>query len=276
MSTPFTISIGKDRNLHGDFFPSQQDSLGLLIICHGFKGFKDWGFFPYVAQEFSYNYDVITFNFTHNGIGEDLISFTELEKFAKNSYSYEIEDLHNLIQSIKNKQIPSIKKDLSAFPIFLLGHSRGAGVSLIYSFEYPTEITGVISWNGISNVDLFSEEIKNEMRNSGRSYILNGRTNQQMPLDLMILEDIEANKERFDILERVKSSTVPITLIQGSEDFERLREGSATLLANQPSLKWIHIPGGNHTFGAVHPFQGITKPLQEAIVHTRHFLQSLK
>ncbi len=55
-----------------------------LIFVHGFKGFKDWGFGPYLADYFSKKgYFVITFNFSHNGVGKNLTEFDELEKFAK-------------------------------------------------------------------------------------------------------------------------------------------------------------------------------------------------
>lgn len=38
----------------------------------------------------SEHYDVITFNFSHNGVGENLLEFTELETFAVNTYSCEL------------------------------------------------------------------------------------------------------------------------------------------------------------------------------------------
>ena len=46
-----------------------------LILVHGFKGFKDWGFFPFTAEHFAKcGYFVITFNFSHNGIkGNDFM-----------------------------------------------------------------------------------------------------------------------------------------------------------------------------------------------------------
>ena len=47
-----------------------------LIFVHGFKGFKDWGFWPYIGNYFAKNrFFVITFNFSHNGIGEGKTEF---------------------------------------------------------------------------------------------------------------------------------------------------------------------------------------------------------
>jgi pimeloyl-ACP methyl ester carboxylesterase len=271
MSIPFKITIDEDRLIRGDFFPSTQESLGTLVICHGFKSFKDWGFFPYTAEQLAQSVKVITFNFSHNGVGEDLHQFSELEKFAANTYTRELEDLQTLIRQIKAGALP-LKENIVSSPLFLLGHSRGAGVSLIYAMDHPEQIDGVISWNGITNVDLFSDEIKERMRQDGRAYIQNARTKQDMPLDLEILDDIEKNRERFDILERVTSGKVPIILIQGTEDGKQLRQGSAKLIEANPSIKWVQIDNGNHTFNAVHPFQGETSPLIEAITHTSEFI----
>lgn len=73
MSIPFQIIIEQDQLIRGDLFPSTNKSRGTLVICHGYKGFKDWGMFPYIAKELSEHLDVVTFNFSHNGIGENLL-----------------------------------------------------------------------------------------------------------------------------------------------------------------------------------------------------------
>jgi pimeloyl-ACP methyl ester carboxylesterase len=276
MPIPFQIQVIPNRIIRADFFPAQREPLGTLIICHGFKGFKDWGFFPHAAQTLASDLNVITFNFSHNGVGEDLTQFTELEKFAKNTYSRELEDLHTLVTAVKNTSLP-LNGDVKqiAEPLFLLGHSRGGGVSLIYAFDHPESIAGVISWNGITNVDLFSDEQKKEMRETGRSYVVNARTGQQLPLDKEILDDIEANHDRFNIIERAKTATVPIILIQGTEDHQRLLVGSERLVQANPHIRWVKIDGGNHTFNAVHPFAGETKQLSEALRHTQEAIRAM-
>ncbi|GGI43212.1 hypothetical protein GCM10008018_00930 [Paenibacillus marchantiophytorum] len=254
----FEIQLEQDRMVRGDWYTAEsQPSKGILIICHGYKGFKDWGMFPHSAQSLAKDVDVVAINFSHNGVGADLLTFSELEKFAKATYSRDLEDLEAVVKYIYQRD--KIK------PILLLGHSRGAAVCLIYALDHPAQIAGVISWNGIANVDLFTEENKEEMRETGRAYTLNGRTKQNMPLDLEILADMERNQERFDIISRISGIACPVSLIQGTEDGERGIKGSAQLMQQNPSIKWLRIPAGNHTFGSAHPFQGETAPLKEAI-----------
>ncbi|WP_338042277.1 alpha/beta hydrolase family protein [Paenibacillus alba] len=258
---PFELKLEQDRIVRGDYFEANiQPSRGRLIICHGYKGFKDWGMFPHVAQGLANEVDVISINFSHNGVGEDLLEFTELEKFAKDTYSKDLEDLAAVIQYSQHQDDTTVEK-----PVFLLGHSRGAAVCLIYALDHPEQISGVLSWNGTANVDLLTEENKAEIRAKGRTYTLNGRTKQNMPLDLEILEDMERNAERFDIVGRIREAACPITLIQGTEDGERGIQGSKRLIEQNPAITWIRIPEGNHTFGSVHPFKGESQPLRGAI-----------
>lgn len=270
MPTDFQIPLESGVLLRCTHFPAQQNpAVSLIIIVHGYKGFKDWGMFPYAAEQLSQKHEVITFNFSHNGIGEDPFEFTELEKFAINTYGRELADLDVLIRYLHREE------RFRELPLFLIGHSRGAGDCLVYALDHPGEVNGVISWNGVTSLDLFTAQQKEEMRAKGRSYILNGRTNQQMPLDIVILEDLERQKERYDILKRLASGPkFPLVLIQGSEDGAHLRQGSAKLVSLRPDVDWVQIPGGNHTFCAVHPFKGTTPQLEQALQASLAFISA--
>ncbi|WP_342564133.1 alpha/beta fold hydrolase [Paenibacillus sp. FSL R7-0345] len=266
MNRNFELPAGEDAVLRCSHFPARSQAKSLIVIAHGYKGFKDWGMFPYTAAVLSHEHEVISFNFSHAGIGGDLQNFTELEKFARNTYNREIKDMEILLSYLSQHH------KFGALPLFLLGHSRGGGDSLLYALDHPDEITGVISWNGITDLDLFTDEQKQEMKTSGRSYVLNGRTGQQMPLDAVIIEDLERQAERYNILERMKSARFPAVLIQGTEDSARLRRGSEQLTRLRPDIGWIQIAGGDHTFCTVHPFAGTTPQLEQAIAASEAFI----
>lgn len=270
----FELHIEEDRVVRGDYYEAAiQPAQGTIVICHGYKGFKNWGMFPHVAQSLAENVNVMSINFSHNGVGADLLEFTELEKFARETYTRDLEDLGAVVEEIRRRETEGGSGE--AKPVLLLGHSRGAGVCLIYALDHPERIAGVISWNGVANVDLLTSENKEEMRRTGRTYTLNGRTKQNMPLDLEILEDMERNRERFDIVNRISGAVFPISLIQGTEDGERLIRGSSQLVQHNPNIRWIRVPEGNHTFGSVHPFQGETSALKEAIQETLSTIQDM-
>ncbi|WP_233147105.1 alpha/beta hydrolase family protein [Paenibacillus selenitireducens] len=280
MSTSFHLKLEPHRTIRYSVFSGNQpnetgstaSSRGLLILSHGFKGFKDWGMFPYAAEQIAKlaGVDVITYNFSHNGVGEQLTEFTELDKFARNTPHRQLEDLKALISAVHaNEGMHSMSR-----PLFLLGHSWAASMSLIHALDHPDTVAGVIAWNGSSHPDIFSEQEKQEMRDHGVAYTLNGRTKQQMPLSVEILQDLEAHTDQYAIVDRISQASFPIALIQGTDDFERLRRGSEMLIQQNPRIEWIQIPGGNHTFTTVHPFQGTTAPLEAAIHATSQFIIS--
>lgn len=268
MPIDFNIPLDKTNILRCTRYPSRDSKpQSLIILAHGFKGFKDFAMFPYAADQLSRHHEVITFNFSHNGIGDNPQEFTEMEKFAVGTYDQELRDMDVLISYLR--QDPQ----LSSLPLFLIGHSRGAGVCLIYGFDHPRTLTGVLSWNGVTNLDLFTDEQKTEMREQGRSHVINSRTRQKMPLDRVILEDLDRQKARYDIQGRIAFADFAVALVQGTED--HLIEGSRRLVQANPHIPWIQIQGGNHTFNTVHPFQGASRQLKDAINASESFISDV-
>ena len=71
----------------------------LIIFTHGFKGFKDWGHFNLMSEQFANaGFDFLKFNFSHNGgTMEEPIDFPDLEAFGNNTFSIEQDDLNRVI-----------------------------------------------------------------------------------------------------------------------------------------------------------------------------------
>lgn len=269
----FILRLGKeDRVIRGDVFTKAEQAAPTLVICHGFKGFKNWGFFPYAAESLAKKgFTVISFNFSMNGVGEELFHFTEMDKFARNTFSREQEDLALLFHSLRERSLP-LTEAIDPNRLGLIGHSRGGGNSLLYAFE-DTAIRSVVTWNGISDVDFFPPDLKKQMQIHGAALIPNARTGQQMPIQKEVLDDIEANHSRFNILERLASFTRPLLIIQGEADQPRLVEGAHKMAETAPKATLQILKGADHTFGAVHPFQGTTPDLEEALQQTASFFQ---
>jgi pimeloyl-ACP methyl ester carboxylesterase len=268
----FVLDLGKEgRIIRGDLYAAEDARrLPTLVILHGFKGFKDWGFFPYAAETLAKRgFGVITFNFSMNGVGENLFEFTELDKFARNTYSREQEDVAKIIGEIKAGLLPP-DGTLDPDRLGLIGHSRGGANSLLYALEDPN-VKGVVTWNGVADVDIFPEELKREIREKGVGTVLNARTGQEMPIHREVLEDLEANRERWNLLKRLPEWNRPLLILQGDQDVSRLVEGAHQLHQAAPQSTLRILPGANHTFGAVHPFQGSTPHLDRVLEETANF-----
>ena len=69
----------------------------LIIFVHGFKGFKDWGFFNLMSNWFTeQGFVFLKMNFSFNGTTPDSpLDFVDLNAFGKNNFSKELLDINN-------------------------------------------------------------------------------------------------------------------------------------------------------------------------------------
>jgi len=271
MSSDFILKTGKNDKLRISAFGIDNiRSSPCVIYVHGFKGFKDWGFVPYAAQFLaSAGYFVLTFNFSHNGIGENLLDFTELDKFAQNTFSLEISELGELIDAYNNGFFgtPSNRG------IGLVGHSRGGGISILTASGCD-DINAVAVWASVSDFNRYSERQKERWKEKGVFEVLNTRTNQVMRLNLSLLEDLEQNKNgSLNIEKAVKNLNRPLLIAQGEQDLAVKVDEAKTLYgwANKEYSELLLIPATGHTFDAKHPFEGTNPKLEQLLNKTVEF-----
>jgi pimeloyl-ACP methyl ester carboxylesterase len=243
-----------------------------IIFVHGFKGFKDWGFGPYLADYFTNRgFLVITFNFSHNGIGDNLQEFTELDKFARNTFSLEVSELNELVDAFKNGLVGL---EFTG-KIGILGHSRGGAISLLVASK-RNDISSVALWASISKLDRYSSRQKEEWKKKGVFEILNTRTNQVMRLDLSILEDIENNSVGSLNLENsVRNLSCPLLIAHGDQDLAvPIAEADQIYeWADKSKTEYYKIFGTGHTFDIVHPFNGSNEKFEKLLYKTASFFE---
>ncbi len=186
-----------------------------LIFVHGFKGFKDWGFYPFLGDYFSKKgFFVLTFNFSHNGIGFSNSDFSEMDKFAKNTISLEVSELNDLI----NAYDEGFFGNHISNKIALIGHSRGGAVSLLTSF-INSKPSGYIVWASVEKIDRYTGRQKKEWREKGFIEALNSRTKQMMRLNIDLLDDIEKNiNGSLNLENAIKDLNKPLLIIHGEQD----------------------------------------------------------
>ncbi|MCX6149858.1 MAG: alpha/beta hydrolase [Ignavibacteriales bacterium] len=225
-----------------------------LIFVHGFQGFKDWGFGPYLGEYFaSKGFFVLTFNFSHNGIGENPLVFSDLKKFAQNTYSREVRELSELINAYLSNYFGIVNQP----KIGILGHSRGGAISLIASRNIK-DVKGVALWASISYLDRYSERQKEEWKKKGFFEVMNQRTGQMMRIELPLLKDIEENgKNSLSIRKAVEELNRPLFIAHGEQDLAvPLKEAEEIYnWSDKKYTEFYKIPSAGHTFDIKHPFE---------------------
>lgn len=262
----FEVPSRDGLSIRGEVY-SPDKPVGSVIICHGFKGFARWAFFPYIAQELARkNLTAVTFDFSGSGIGADRESFTEPEAFATNTFTRELEDLDILVDYLRRRKIIGSK-----FGLF--GHSRGGGTAIIYSAAADSDVNALVTWAAISYPNRWSEEDVKVWRGRGYAEVTNSRTGQLMRLGTDLLDDVELHgSNKLNIQAAAAKIRVPWLIIHGTADetvpsreAERLHAASA----GRSTLRLIE--RANHGFDAKHPLIEIPKHLDTVVRETVNF-----
>jgi len=243
------------------FYLKDNTKKPLVIFCHGYKGFKDWGAWDLAAETFANNnLFFVKFNFSHNGgTLENPIDFPDLAAFGDNTFIKELNDLENIIDWVTAN--PDFKNEIDVENIALIGHSRGGGIVALKASE-NNKITKLITWAGVS--DFGARFPKGEQleawKNQGISYILNTRTHQKMPHLYQFYENFKENEERLTIKKAVENLNIPQLIIQGENDEVVPPEEAKNLHLWNPKSELVIVEGMNHPLGCTQPWEGSTMP----------------
>ncbi len=262
----FDIPCKDGLSIRGEVYPAET-SLGTVVICHGFKGFAHWAFFPYLAQKLAENgLTAITFDFSGSGIGADRESFTEPGAFAGNTLSRELEDLENLVDYARRRKLIEGK-----FGIF--GHSRGGGTAILYTASTDSGVSSLATWAAISYPNRWSSEDVITWRKQGFAEIQNSRTGQIMRLDTDLLDDVELHgKTKLDIAAAAAKIKVPWLIVHGTRDETVPSSEAVRLHSLAPVISTLRlIEGGVHSFDAKHPLTEVPPVLEKVVLETVKF-----
>ena len=247
----------------------------VVVFCHGFKGFKDWGPFNKIANHFADNDIVfVKFNFSFNGTTtNDPINFGDLKAFGNNNFCKELDDLSLVLDWIENCQ--ELKGEIDTSKISLFGHSRGGSIVMLKTAE-DRRVEKVISWASPSNFleRLPKKEKLAKWKELGVAYIYNGRTKQNMPMYFQFYENCIKFAKRLNIQNAVSKMSIPHLLVHGNDDPTVLLSEAVNIKSWNPKIHLHVIDGANHVLGGFHPYdlEKFPNDLQAAIDVTVKFL----
>lgn len=257
------------------FFNEDGIKKPIIIFCHGYKGFKDWGAWNLMAEALAKaGFCFIKFNFSHNGgTIKQPIDFLDLEAFGNNNYTKELDDLESVIDWTCSNSKLNGNADVNN--IILMGHSRAGGIVNIKADE-DNRIQKVVSLAGVCDFGkrLSTTGDLEQWKKDGVKYVLNGRTKQQMPHYYQFYENFIANKDRLTIKRAVSNLKIPYLIIHGNNDTSVFVDEAKQLHNWNTKSKLEIIKGANHVFGAQHPWKKEILPnhLKEAATKVIDFL----
>jgi len=259
------------------FFKPDQSPKPVVVFCHGYKGFKDWGAWNLVAEHFAENdFFFVKFNFSHNGgTPEQPIDFPNLEAFAQDNYTKHLHDLQCVIDWLVSDN--RFAANINAQQIHLIGHSRGGGIVLLKANQ-EKKVSTVTTWAGVSDfASRFpSGEKLTQWQKDKVYYVENGRTKQQMPHDIQFYEDFIEHREDLDISNAVQNLKIPQLIIHAKKDTSVKVKEAEQLKRWNSNAKIFLLEESNHVFDTQHPWEKdeMSASLKQIVNKSIHFIKN--
>ncbi|MBK8609427.1 MAG: alpha/beta hydrolase [Chitinophagaceae bacterium] len=259
------------------FFNDEPVKKPVVIYAHGFNGFKDWGNFDLIAQQFAAaGFTFVKFNFSHNGTApEQPEDFVNLEAFGENNYTRQLNDLRLVVDWVCDAQ-NQYQPHINLNNISLIGHSMGGGIAILHAAT-DNRIQKLVGWASIAECKTpwgaWPADKMQHWKETGVAYYNNSRTKQQMPMRYQLYEDYIQNKERLDIEKAIRQLQIPVLICHGNADPSVPVENARLLHCWQPSAQ-LFITGGDHVFNRKHPWteKDLPAEMQTVVNKTLQFL----
>lgn len=248
-----------------------QNTAPCIVYLHGFKGFKDWGFVPATGKYFeSRGFRFLAMNFSHNGIGNDRMNFTELDKFRDNTFSLEVSEAMEVVNAFHDGRLFQVP---AGSRMGLLGHSRGGGIALLAGAQLEP-VEAVCTWAAVSTFKRYSEEVIAKWEKDGVLEVKNSRTGQVMELGWNLHADLLKHLDGgLNIEKATREMEKPVCVLHGTADLAvEVQDAHNIASWAGDQLDGLHIlEGAGHTFGARHPFADNDHHMDEVWDHTLAF-----
>lgn len=232
----------------------QDAAIGVLLICHGFKGYKDYGFFPQLAQAASaavpHALIAHRFNFSHSGMTNRIETFEEPDLFERDTWRKQSSDLRTVIAAVRSGELAG-----QGLPIVVFGHSRGGVTALLTAGEPGVNqlLAAVVTAAAPSACSRLDSGQVEMLRRVGRLPSPSSRTGQTLHVGRIWQDEIDADPTWHDPCRAIAAINRPVLLIHGSDDTTVPLDEARELYRAQPDARLLVIDGAGHTFNTPNP-----------------------
>ncbi|HKW13757.1 MAG TPA: alpha/beta hydrolase [Candidatus Krumholzibacteria bacterium] len=198
----------------------------IIVLSHGFKGHRRWGFIPLLAARLAANgFGALAIDFSHNGRvpedGRPTVGGAQViapSLFRANTIARELDDLAAVLRWIRDPQRGGKTLGLdSDLAIGLWGHSRGGVVSILTALD-DDSISALVTWSASAHPDHFTERQKMLWREKGELAFRDLSSETPLALDVQLLDDIERHHDDYAAADRARDLAIPHLIVHGEHD----------------------------------------------------------
>ena len=233
------------------------------ILCHGFRGYKDWGFLPLLATRLATaGFPTVAFSTTASGVTDRAGTFGEAERFRRGTYAGDLKDLRR-VADWTAARFAAAGRDAS---LGIAGHSRGGVIGLLHASGDP-RVRALAMIASPERIMVWPDAYVEAWRAGAPADIHDFRTKATLRLGPEILDDMTRHGAAYDSAAAAKRLTAALLVVHGTRDALVRLDEARSLVAMAPderaTLKVIE--GAGHSFQAGDELRRTPPPLLEMI-----------
>ncbi len=199
----------------------------VIVMSHGFKGHRRWGFIPIVATRLQLKgFGVLAIDYSHNGhipadgtvVEEVADGFVSPELFKENTIARELDDLAHVLTWLRDPMGGKFLLGLADEPVIgLWGHSRGGVVSILTALADPG-VSALATWSALAHPDHYTPRQKELWRAKGELPFTDYASGASLALGAAFLDDLESHRDDYAVGERAQDLAIPHLVVHGEHD----------------------------------------------------------
>lgn len=274
---PFELPGSDGGPLRGDLYAPDDAAPGrAILLCHGFRGYKEWGFLPFLATRLAdLGFPTVTFNTSASGVTDRAGTFGEPDRFRRGTYGGDLDDVRRVADWTAERigaPGPGAGGADATTPIRLgiAGHSRGGALALLHAAADP-RVAAVAALAAPSRIGVWPDAYFEAWRRGEPAEVYDFRTRATLLLGPEILADLERERERkggrYDTARAGARLRAPFLVVHGTRDaLVPLAEARAlAALAPAATTELRLIEGAGHSFQAGDELRRTPPPLLEMV-----------
>ncbi len=250
MCTPFTIINEHGLDILGDTHLPAQAPIACVVLMHGYKGYKDYGFIPLLAHDLcARGIMVHRFNSSTSGMTNDIETFARPDLFALDTWARQVDDVRRVVRAVRDGEIAG--NDL---PLFLIGHSRGGATALLSAGRHRDELnlSGVITINAVDRCCRMTQDDQDAMLERGYAMTESARTKQELRIDARWLREQLDTPDDHNVLLQASRCGCPACILHGNAD-DAVHINAGLAIAHKLNTPLFVLKNANHVLNMPNP-----------------------